>query len=309
MHVAVIGTGRVGRTTLMALIEERWIEKLTLIDTKPGLAKAIEEETRHALASVRNRIELESYEEDEKVEGADIVLITAGTPRTPDMDSRTDLTSSNASIIEEIGRAVVSQNPRAHYVVVTNPVDAMATLFKNITGANWVISTGTNLESQRFRAELAKNLDLPITSVSGFAGGEHGQEAVFLWSTVRIEGKKLPDYLDQTDKDLDKKKVERHVKRISRKIIKYSGGTRHGPGTSFRDILRSIATNDNKVLSVASPFSHGKIPEEVMVSLPRMVGRSLGPTFEPFLESGEMEKIKKAAERVYKTWIQQVSAT
>lgn len=302
MHLAVIGTGRVGRMALMALLNQAWLTKLTLIDTKPGLANAIEEEIRHAQASVRNQIKIESYEKDGKVEGADLVLITAGTPRTPEMDSRTNLAELNSDTIREIGEAVVPKNPSARYIMVTNPVDAMATLFKKVTKANWVISTGTNLESQRFRAELAKTLNVPLTSISGFAGGEHGKKAVFLWSTVRVQGNQLKNYLEKKGIELDRDKVENRVKEISRSIIKSSGGTRHGPGSSFRDILRSIAVNDNKILSISSPFKTSEIPEKVMVSIPQMVGRSLGPTFQPFITKEEKREIKKSAKRIYGTF-------
>ena len=302
MHIAIIGTGRVGRYTLFALLSEGWISRLTLIDTKTGLADAVEQEARHALASIRNPMEIESYERDEAVENADLVLITAGTPRTKDMASRTDLTESNAEIVKEIAEKVVPENPGAKYVVVTNPVDAMATLFKDISSADWVISTGTNLESQRFRAELAKELDLPLTQIRGFAGGEHGKRAVFLWSTVRISGLPLDAYLKETEKELDKERVEEAVKEISREIIKYSGGTRHGPATSFRDILRGVAVDDNRVLSVATPYGSKELPKEVMVSRPQLVGQSVGPGMEGEFSGEEKEGLNLAAKRIYETY-------
>lgn len=203
MHIAVIGTGQVGQMTLMALAHESWITNLTLIDTMPGLAKAVGEEIRHSLASTRIPMEVSTYDEDEAVEGADIVLVTAGTPRTPQMEDRTNLIKANAATIRQIAEAVVPKNPHAKYVVVTNPVDAMATLFKEISDA-WVISTGTNLDSQRFRSELAKCLDVPITDVTGFVGGEHGKAAVFLWSTVTIAGSSIKEFVDSNKKLLNK---------------------------------------------------------------------------------------------------------
>lgn len=301
IHLAVIGTGRVGRMTLMALVHESWIGKLTLIDTASGLAEAVGEEIRHSLASTRVPMEVATYDQDGAVEEADLVLVTAGAPRTPDMKDRTDLTVANARIIEEIAEAVVPKNPHARYVIVTNPVDAMATFFKKISSAEWVISTGTNLESQRFRSELSKQLGVPITLVSGFAGGEHGKDAVFLWSTVLIDGLPLDKYLQKTGKTLDKDKLEESVKEISRKIIQQSGGTRQGPATSFRDILRSIALDENKMLSVAAPYKKSRTREPVMVGIPQMVGKNLGPTMEDFLNDEERIALGKAAQKIHKT--------
>jgi len=302
MHLAVIGTGRVGRMTLLALAHEFWIEKLTLVDVVPHLAEAVAEEIRHTIASTRVPMKIFAYDQDEAVEEADMVLVTAGFPRTPEMKDRTQLTAVNARMIKEIAEATGPRNPEAKFIIVTNPVDAMGTLFKKISGADWVISTGTNLESQRFRSELSKQLNVPITAVTGFVGGEHGANAVLLWSTVRIEGKPLEDYLNHTKKTLNKEGVKESVKEISRMIIQVSGGTRQGPAVSFRDILRSIALNDNKILSVAAPYKTPQIPESVMVSIPCMVGKSIGPTLESFLTEKERGKLQKAANKIYGTY-------
>ena len=302
MHVAVIGTGRVGQITLLALVHESWITKLTLVDTMPGLAEAVGEEIRHSLASTRVPMKVHAYVEDEAVEGANIVLVTAGTPRVPGMENRTELTRANAAVVKQIAETVVPKNPDAKYVIVTNPVDAMATLFKEISHASWVISTGTNLDSQRFRSELAKRLNVPITGVTGFVGGEHGNAAVFLWSTVTINGVSLEKYLKETNKTFDKERLERSVKEISRMIIKVTGGTRQGPATSFRDILRSIALNDNRVLAVAASYKAPEVPEPIMVGMPQMVGKHLGPTLEPLLSHQEKLTLRKAAQKIYNTY-------
>jgi len=302
MHLAVVGTGRVGRMTLLALAHEFWIKELTLVDVAPRLAEAVAEEIRHTIASTRVPMKIFAYDQDEAVEEADMVLVTAGFPRTPEMKDRTQLTAVNAKMIKEIAEILGPRNPEAKFVIVTNPVDAMGTLFKKISGVDWVISTGTNLESQRFRSELSKQLDVPITAVRGFVGGEHGADAVLLWSTVKIDGKSLKEYLNRTQKTLDKEGVKESVKEISRMIIQVSGGTRQGPAVSFRDILRSIALDDNKILSVATPYQTPQIPEPVMVGIPSMVGKNIGPSLESFLTERERSELQKAASKIYGTY-------
>ena len=178
----------------------------------------------------------------------------------------------------------------------------MAMLFKKFSQVEWVISTGNNLESQRFRAELSKQLNVPITDINGFVGGGHGNEAVFLWSTVRISGIHLEDYLAKKKIHLERKRLEEDVKEISRSILTITGATTHGPATSFRDILRAIALNNNRVLSIAAPYKIPQIPEPVLVSISQMVGKNLGFTMENSLTEEEREKIKKAALRIYQTY-------
>jgi len=302
MHLAVIGAGRVGRATLGLLVSESWISNLTIIDTAPGVAAAVGEEVRHCLASTRLHMDIITADEDASVQGADIVLVTAGAPRSPDMQSRTDLVERNARVIQIIAQAVVPNNPSAVYVVVTNPVDAMATLFKRISGAKFVISAGTNLDSQRFRSELAKRLAIPITEVSGFVGGEHGNAAVFLWSTVRIAGTPLDEYIKHSCTTLDRAHLEHAVKEISRLIIRTTGGTRLGPATSFRDIVRSIALDEKRVLAVAVPYEASGVPDPVMVSGPHIVGRTVDPTFEGPLTRGETAGLQEAAQRIHQTY-------
>lgn len=302
MHLAVVGTGRVGRMTLLALAHEFWIKKLTLVDVVPRLAEAVAEEIRHTIASTRIPMKIFAYDRDEAVEGSDMVLVTAGFPRTPEMKDRTELTAANARMIKELAEALGPRNPEAKFVIVTNPVDAMGTLFKKASGANWVISTGTNLENQRFCSELCKQLDVPITAVTGFVGGEHGADAVLLWSTVKVDGKPLEQYLNGTQKTLDKEGVKESVKEISRMIVEVSGGTRQGPASSFRDILRSVALDDNRILSVAAPYKTREIPEPVMVGIPSMVGKNIGPSLEPFLTREERGELQKAASKIYGTY-------
>lgn len=302
MHLAVVGTGRVGRMTLLALAHEFWIKKLTLVDVVPRLAEAVAEEIRHTIASTRIPMKIFAYDRDEAIEGSDMVLVTAGFPRTPEMKDRTELTAANARMIKELAEALGPRNPEAKFVIVTNPVDAMGTLFKKVSGANWVISTGTNLESQRFCSELSKQLDVPITAVTGFVGGEHGADAVLLWSTVKVDGKPLEQYLNGTQKTLDKEGVKESVKEISRMILQVSGGTRQGPASSFRDILRSVALDDNRILSVAAPYKTREIPEPVLVGIPSMVGKNIGPSLEPFLTREERGELQKAASKIYGTY-------
>ncbi|MCJ7632859.1 malate dehydrogenase, partial [Candidatus Bathyarchaeota archaeon] len=183
-HIAQIGTGRVGRPTAYTIMCSGLASRLTVCDTKPGLAKAFSEELLHATASYGIDVEVVDCERDEDIQGADLILISAGEPRLPGVEmSRRDLVVKNAEVIKTIAKAVSPRNPQAKYIVITNPVDAMAMVFKKYSGSEFVISTGTNLESLRFRSKLARSLNVPVSKVQGWVGGEHGDAAAILWST------------------------------------------------------------------------------------------------------------------------------
>ena len=304
MHIAVVGTGNVGRTIAYTLLYEGLCDELSLVDIKPGLADALADELKHAAAGLRRDVRIYAYERDEDLHSADLIIVSAGFPRPPGVEmSRRDLFRKNAEIIKYIAEVVPPNNPGARYVIVTNPVDAMATLFRRISKASFVISTGTHLETLRFRARLAEVLNVPVSKVDGFVGGEHGEEAIILWSTVRVFGIPINEYVKTYCLSLDKDSIESYVRRISVKIINALGATRFGPAVAFRDIVKAIVNNLDTVLSIAIPLKFNDIPEEVMVSVPTKVGMDLGPTLYKYLNQEEREGIVRAAKAIYKTYV------
>ncbi len=111
--------------------------KLTVCDTKPGLAKAFAEELHHATVSCGIDVEIVGCEKDEEVQGADVILVSAGEPRLPGIKiTRRDLATKNGRIMKTVAEATAPRNPKAKYVVITNPVDAMAMIFNKYSGAD-----------------------------------------------------------------------------------------------------------------------------------------------------------------------------
>src|SRR3989337_3746550 len=106
MHIAQIGTGRVGRPLAYTIMCTGLAETLTVCDVKPKLSLAFAEELNHVKSSLGLDVEINSCEKDEDVSGADIILISAGEPRTPGVKmSRRDLALRNAKIIRHISEA------------------------------------------------------------------------------------------------------------------------------------------------------------------------------------------------------------
>ncbi len=301
VHVAIAGTGRVGGEVAFSMIFERYVEKLSLVDVVPKVAEMTKEELSHAIASHGFTVELESYDDSKNVRDADLIVIPAGFPRTPEM-SRRDLASKNGKIVQEIMKKTFDNNPKAWYFVITNPVDAMATLaYRTVNGERKLIGTGTNLETSRFRTILSRELVIPIASVEAYVGGEHGEAAVPLWSIVRIDGQPLDDFLNSTGKKLDKAKCENYVKEVSREIIRVLGGTRYGPAGSFIEIIRGLMLNTGKIMSYAVPRKFDNVPEPVYVTVPARISKSLGPDLWHLLNDSEKNAIKDSASIIYKT--------
>lgn len=307
--MAVVGTGRVGRPTAYTIMCSGLVSELTVCDTKPNLAKAFAEELTHANASLRFDVKINDCERDEDVSGADIIMVTAGMPRTPGVKmSRRDLAVKNGEIVKKIAEATAKSNPNAKYIVVTNPVDVMAMICKKYSKADFVISTGTNLESLRLRSKLAKAVNVPVSKIQGWAAGEHGDAALILWSTAKAYGTHIDEYAKQKRIPFSKVEIETYMKQVSKFVIDNIGGTEYGPAASFRDILRSIVNNTDEVLSVAVPMKFDSLPEPVHVGIPVRLGWTLGPTFYEYLSGEEKKGLEAAAKAIYENYQTALSA-
>jgi malate dehydrogenase len=296
----VVGLGRIGRPTAYSIFNEKLFEEISLVDVKPGQAWAFGEELKHVAASLRYDISINTYERDEEVSGADLVVVCPGKPRLPGVEmDRRDLAVDNAKIINHIAKVMPRSNPEAKWVIVTNPVDAMATLFKKVSGASFVISTGDHPDTLRFRAKLSMDLGVPVSDIDGFVGGEHGSAASCLWSTVQVRGAPLDDYLEGSGKNIDRDEVQAYVRGISKKVVDIIGGTEVGPASGFRDIVRSIIEDRGEFYSIAGSRRFPDIPEPVNVSVPTSLGCKLGSDIWNKLPESEKKAIENAAKAIY----------
>jgi len=200
------------------------------------------------------------------------------------------------------------QNPDAKWVIVTNPVDAMATLFKKVSGEEFVIGTGDHPDTLRCRTKLASELGVPVSEVEGFVGGEHGSAAYPLWSTFNIDGKPLDEYLVETGRGLDRKAVVEYVRGVSKSIVDIIGGTEVGPAAGFRDIIRSIVQDRGEMYSIADSTLLPGLPEPVNVNIPTRVGRRIGPNIWDELPEAEQGNIIEAAKAIYANYLMGLEA-
>jgi len=303
MKIGIIGVGRVGSATAFSLLREEYVEELHLMDIVPQVLHAVAEELRHAAAALRRDIEIFEYEKAEEISGVDLFIITAGFPRKTAKISRRELAGKNAKIMKDLAETLPSRNPEARYVIVTNPVDAMASVFTKFSKENFVISTGNALDTARFKAEVAYHLKVPVTKVECYVVGEHGDSMVPLWSSVKVDDLSLEDYLKKTSKTIDKKLVSEKVKTAGGRIISSIGGTSYGPAGAFTEIVRSIALNERKIISIATPYHDPNITEEpVHVSWPVVVGRSIGPRIEIEITDDEKAAFEEAVKAIWNTY-------
>ena len=176
--IAFIGAGNVG-ATCAHLCFLRGLGDIALFDIIDGLpqGKALDMMESGPVLGVDANVT--GSTDMSVIEGADCCVVTSGSPRKPGM-SRDDLLKINAGVMNQVGGAIKQHAPDALVIVVTNPLDAMVTQIKRVTGfpKNRVVGQAGVLDSARYRTFLAMELGVSVDSVSAMVLGGHGDDMV-----------------------------------------------------------------------------------------------------------------------------------
>jgi malate dehydrogenase len=304
VKVSVIGaSGRVGRTAAFCLAEENMVSKLVLFAREESLEK-IEGESLDmydAMAAKEIRIKILSSCELENLHDSDIVVITAGVPRTAGM-SRSDIAIPNAKIVAEYARLVAEYSPNSIIMVVTNPVDVMTYVALKASGfdRNKVFGLGNHLDSLRLRNMLAKHFNIHVSEVHTRVIGEHGDHMVPLVSSTSIGGILIKNYaLDGT---IDVEGMVKKVINAGSYVIDKKGSTEFGPAYAIANIISTILNDDKKILTV-SAYLDGEIEDikDVCLGVPVKLGINGIERIIPIkMSQNEIDAFKKAAKFVKK---------
>jgi L-lactate dehydrogenase len=236
-----------------------------------------------------------------------LVMITAGinekaggaTDRN-DPQGRLRLLDKNAEIYREIVPHVVGAAPRAVILVITDPPDPLADIARTSAGHDRVLSTGTFLDSLRFRVHLAEHFDVDANQVEAQVIGEHGISQVFLWSTARIAGIPIGTLIDGRGETVDtvRKEIEKNVRYANITIIEGNDASQFGIGIVAARIAEMILRDERAVIPIGSYNDRFG----VTLSLPSIVGRGgVVRTLEPEMSSEEQQALAFGAANLRKS--------
>ncbi|HET9849844.1 MAG TPA: lactate dehydrogenase, partial [Candidatus Dormibacteraeota bacterium] len=197
----------------------------------------------------------------------------------------------------EIVPQVVATAPDALLMVVTDPPDPLADLTRHLAKHDRVISTGTVIDSLRFRVHLGQRIGVNPASVEAMAIGEHGTSEVLLWSSATVAGLPIQEACQQCGESFEKVRdaVERDVRYANIAIIEGNNASQYGIGIVCARLAEAVLADERTVFPVASyQAAYG-----VTLALPSVVGRQgVIRVLDPPMSADERSQLEQSAERL-----------
>jgi len=295
--ISIIGAGMTGSTTAHWLAE-REIADIVLVDILEGMPQGKALDLQEALPVIGKDIKVIGSNDYQSTAGSDIIIITAGLPRKPGM-SRDDLLFTNAGIVRQAVTETVNSSPDAIFIVLTNPLDAMAYLALQVAHVepNRVIGQAGILDSARMRAFIAMELNVSVENVHCYVLGGHGDEMVPLTRASNVAGIPLEDILpkDRLDAIVDR------TRKGGGEIVSLlkTGSAFYAPAVSVAQMAEAIL-KDKHLIVPASAYLDGQYGlKDIFFGVPVQLGRTgVERIFEYQLNESEKSALESSAKGV-----------
>jgi malate dehydrogenase len=243
--VTVVGAGNVGATAAQEIARRDYAD-VVLVDIKEGLpqGKALDiDQAAPVLGYEPSVVGTNGYEE---TEGSDVVVVTAGVPRTGDM-SRDELVTTNEGIVGSVTREAAERSPDAILIVVSNPLDAMCHVAKTVSGLprERVFGMAGILDTARFSTFIARETGASAKDVTAMVLGGHGDQMVPVVSATTVGGVPLRQLVSDD-------RIETMVERTRKgggEIVKLLGTSAwYAPGAAAAQMVDAVVLDQKRVL-------------------------------------------------------------
>jgi malate dehydrogenase len=296
--ITVVGAGNVGATTAQRLAEKQLAKVVVMVDVVEGVpqGKALDQWESAPIEGFDSRvIGTNGYEE---TADSDIVIITAGIARKPGM-SRDDLLNTNAGIVKQVSEHVKRTSPNAIIIMVSNPLDVMAYVAKQVTGfpRERVLGMAGVLDTARYRSFLAQALDVSVEDIQAMVLGGHGDTMVPLISYTTVSGIPVTQLMDT--KTLDA--IVDRTRNGGAEIVKFlkTGSAYYAPSAASVQMADAIVHDKKRVLPCAAWLEGEYGMSGLFLGVPCKLGRKgLEQILEVELTAKERTDLGKSAEAV-----------
>jgi malate dehydrogenase len=247
--IAFIGAGNVG-ATCAHLCFLKSLGDIVLYDIIGGLPQGKALDMLESAPVLGIDVNVTGSINIRDIEGADCCVVTSGSPRKPGM-SRDDLLKINAGVMNSVGNAIKEVAPNAFVIVVTNPLDAMVTQIKRVTGLpkNRVVGQAGVLDSARYRTFLAMELGVSVSSVNAMVLGGHGDDMVPVRSYTTCGGVPIERVINP--KRLDE--IEKRTRNGGGEIVELmKTSSYYAAGTAVYRMVEAFMLDKKEVLPAAA---------------------------------------------------------
>lgn len=271
--VTVVGAGNVGATCADVLAYREIAEEIVLVDIKEGVAegKALDIFQKAPINQYDSRT-IGSTNDYSKTANSDVVVITSGLPRKPGM-TRDDLIETNAGIVKSVTENVIKHSPNAIIIVVSNPLDVM-TYQAHITAGisrNKVIGMAGILDTARYRAFLAEELNVSPKEIQAILMGGHGDTMVPLPRYTTVAGIPVTELVakDKLDAIIERTKFG------GGELVKLMGTSAwYAPGSAAAQMVEAILKNQRRVFPVCIKLEGEYGIDDCYLGVPVILGKN-----------------------------------
>jgi malate dehydrogenase len=273
--IALIGAGQIGGT-LAHLVGLKELGDVALFDIVEGVPQGKSLDIAESGPVDGFDAHYVGTQDYAAIEGADVVIVTAGVPRKPGM-SRDDLLGINLKVMEAVGDGIRRYAPDAFVICITNPLDAMVWALHRFSGLSpkKIVGMAGVLDSARFRHFLAEAFDVSVKDVTAFVLGGHGDDMVPLVRYSTVAGIPLPDLVKM--RWITQEKVEAIVERTRKgggeivNLLK-TGSAYYAPAASAIAMAESYLKDKKRVLPCAAHLTGEYGVNGLFVGVPIVIG-------------------------------------
>jgi malate dehydrogenase len=298
MKATVIGAGNVGATCANVLAHRDFLQEVVLLDIKEGTAegKALDMWQTAPVNYYSTKVKGVTNDYAATAD-SDVVVITSGLPRKPGM-SRDDLIATNANIVKSVTEQVIKYSPNTIIIVVSNPLDVMtycAYLAAN-TNPNKVIGMAGVLDTARYRAFLASELNVSPKDIQAILMGGHGDTMVPLPRYTTVAGIPVTELVSKDKLDA----IVERTKFGGGEIVNLLGTSAwYAPGASAAQMAEAILKNEQRIFPVCAWLQGEYGMKDLYLGVPVILGRNgIEKIIELPLNSEEMSLLEESAAAV-----------
>ena len=296
LKVTVVGAGNVGATAAQEIARADYAD-VVLVDIKEGLPQGKALDINSAAPVLGYQPTMVGSNGYEETADSDIVVVTAGVPRTGDM-SRDDLVTTNEGIVSSVTREVVERSQDAVLIVVSNPLDAMCHVAKDVSG--WprerVFGMAGILDTARFRTFISWETSSSPNDVQALVVGGHGDQMVPVVSATAVGGVPLRQLVSEERVEA---LVERTRKGGGECVALLGTSAWYAPGAAAAQMVHAVALDQKRVLPCTAYLDGEYGIDGLYMGVPvRLGGGGVEEIVELELSEDEQAELGRSAEAV-----------